>query len=144
MANLSEPNFFPFKFKMMERGVPTMVQRKQIWLGTMRFRVRSLALCSELRIRHFHELCVGCRHGSDLTLLWLWCRPTATGPVRPLARGPPYAVGVALKKRPKGKKKKMMERNESPSLQRANENDLKRPVPLWTLHVNSSVLLALL
>ena len=39
---------------------------------------------------------VGCRCGSDLALLWLWHRPEATGPIRPLAWEPPYAVGVAL------------------------------------------------
>ena len=37
-------------------GVPTMAQRKQIGLGTMRFRVRSLALLSGLSIRCCHEL----------------------------------------------------------------------------------------
>ena len=28
---------------------------------------------------------VGCRHGSDLVLLWLWCRPAAAAPIQPLA-----------------------------------------------------------
>ena len=36
----------------------------------------------------------------DLVLLWLWCRPAATIPIRPLAWEPPYPAGVALK-RPK-------------------------------------------
>ena len=45
---------------------------------------------------------VGCRHGSDLVLLWLWCRPGATAPIQLLAWEPPYAVGTALK-RPKKK-----------------------------------------
>ena len=48
---------------------------------------------------------VGLRHGLDLVLLWLWCRPAATVPIRPLAWEPPYAMGVAIK-RPKKKKKK--------------------------------------
>ena len=39
---------------------------------------------------------VGCRHGSDPTLLWLWRRPVATAPIRPLAWEPPYAAGAAL------------------------------------------------
>ena len=30
-------------------------------------------------------------------LLWLWCRPVATAPVRPLAWEFPYAAGAALK-----------------------------------------------
>ena len=42
---------------------------------------------------------VGHRHGSDPALLWLWHRPAAVAPVRPLAWEPPYAAGAALKKR---------------------------------------------
>ena len=49
---------------------------------------------------------VGPRHGSDLALLWLWRRPVATVPIRPLAWEPSYAVGEALKKDQKKKKKK--------------------------------------
>ena len=45
------------------------------------------------------------RHGSDLALLWLWCRPAATAPIRPLAQEPPYAAGVALEKAKKQKNK---------------------------------------
>ena len=29
---------------------------------------------------------------------WLWCRPVATAPIRPLAWEPPYATGAALKR----------------------------------------------
>ena len=39
-------------------------------------------------------------------LLWLWCRPVATAPIRPITWEPPYAVGTAhthKKKRPKKK-----------------------------------------
>ena len=46
---------------------------------------------------------VGRRCGSDLALLWLWCRPAATAPIRPLAWEPPYAEGVALEKTEKTK-----------------------------------------
>ena len=46
---------------------------------------------------------VGRRHGSDLVLLWLWCRPAATAPTGPLAWEPPYAAGAALKKQKKKK-----------------------------------------
>ena len=42
---------------------------------------------------------VGCRHGLDLALLWLWCRPAAITPIQPLAWEPPYALGAALKRR---------------------------------------------
>ena len=38
---------------------------------------------------------VGGRHGSDPALLWLWRRPVATAPIRPLAWEPPYAEGAA-------------------------------------------------
>ena len=38
---------------------------------------------------------VGCSHGSDLALLWLWRRLAATAPIQPLAREPPYATGAA-------------------------------------------------
>ena len=40
----------------------------------------------------------GRRHGSDSKLLWLWYRPVATAPMRPLAWEPPYASGAALEK----------------------------------------------
>ena len=46
---------------------------------------------------------VGRRYGSDPALLWLWCRPVATAPIRPLAREPPYATGAALEKTEKKK-----------------------------------------
>ena len=50
---------------------------------------------------------VGYRQGSDPALLWLWLwhRPAAKAPIRPLAWKPPYAVGGALKKDKKIKKK---------------------------------------
>ena len=35
---------------------------------------------------------VGCGRGSDPALLWLWRRPGATAPIRPLAWEPPYAT----------------------------------------------------
>ena len=34
----------------------------------------------------------------DLVLLWLWRRPAATAPIRPLAWEPPHAIGAALKR----------------------------------------------
>ena len=41
---------------------------------------------------------VGHRRGLDPALLWLWCRPAATAPIRTLAWEIPYAVGVAPEK----------------------------------------------
>ena len=49
-------------------------------------------------IPHVSMSCGVChRHGSDPTLLWLWRRPAAVSPIRPLAWEFPYAAGVALK-----------------------------------------------
>ena len=45
---------------------------------------------------------VGCRRGSDPALLWLWRRPAATAPIRPLAWEPPYAA-LEIAKKPKNK-----------------------------------------
>ena len=52
---------------------------------------------------------VGHRHGLELAMLWLWCRPAASAPIGLLAGEPPYAMGVALKniKKKKRKKEKM-------------------------------------
>ena len=44
---------------------------------------------------------VGHRHSLDLALLWLWCRPAATAPIRPPAWELPYAAPAALKKKKK-------------------------------------------
>ena len=52
----------------------------------MSMQVGSLALFSGLGILRCHEL---------------WCRPAAVAPIQPLAWQPPYATGVALKKRKK-------------------------------------------
>ena len=40
---------------------------------------------------------VGHRCSSDLAWLWLWYRPAATAPIRPLAWEPPYASSAALR-----------------------------------------------
>ena len=47
---------------------------------------------------------VGCRHGLDPMLLWLWHRPAAAAPFQPLAWEPLYATGAALKKKAKNQK----------------------------------------
>ena len=39
------------------------------------------------------------RRSSDLTLLWLWCRPAAAALIQPLAWEPPYAEAVAPPKK---------------------------------------------
>ena len=77
----------------------------------MRLRVPSLALLSGLRTRCRVSCGVGRRRGSDPALLWLWCRPVATAPIRPLAWEPPYAAGKRLEKRQKDKKKRKKAEN---------------------------------
>ena len=64
----------------------------------MKLQVRSLVSLNGLRIWHCHEL--WCRLQTQLgsLLLWLWCKPAAAAPIRPLAWEPPYAVGAALEK----------------------------------------------
>ena len=68
----------------------------------MRLRVRSLASGSGVAV----SCGIGCRHSSDLALLWLWHRQSAIAPNGPLAWEPPYAVGAALEKTKKTKPKK--------------------------------------
>ena len=46
---------------------------------------------------------LGCRRGSAMVLLWLWCRLASAAPVRLLAWELPYAAGAALKKPKKTK-----------------------------------------
>ena len=48
---------------------------------------------------------VGRSLGSELALLWLWCKSAATAPIGPLAWEPPYAMGVALKNKQTNKQK---------------------------------------
>ena len=47
---------------------------------------------------------VGSRRGLDSELLWLWRRPAATAPIRPLAWEPPHASEGGPKKTKKKKK----------------------------------------
>ena len=51
-------------------------------------------------------------------MLWLWRRPAATAPIRPLAWEPLYAVGAALEKakRQKDKKKKKLPKQTNKKL----------------------------
>ena len=52
---------------------------------------------------------VGGRHGSDPALLWLWLRPVATAPIRPLVWEPPHAAEAAQRN---SKKTKIKKKNE--------------------------------
>ena len=65
---------------------------------------------------------VGRRRDSDHVLLWLWHRPVATAPIRPQAWEPPYATGMALKRKEEKKKKKAHVKDFSPFMKdRINE-----------------------
>ena len=97
------------------KGIKNDSQEFPLWhsgnesdLGTMRLRVRCLASLSGLRIWCCVSCGIGCRHGSNLALLWLWRRPAAVTPIRPLAWEPPNAVGAALKS-----KKRKRTKNDS-------------------------------
>ena len=82
-----------------------MAQQKQIWLVSMRTKIQSLALLSELSSRLAMSRGVGHRRGLDPELLWLWCRPVAIALFRPLAWEPPYATSAALKKKKERKRR---------------------------------------
>ena len=74
---------------------------------------------------------VGHRHNLDPALLWLWCRPAAVAPIRPLAWELLYAVGVALKSKKKKKKKpktKKKKKKQPKTKKQKNKqaNDLNR------------------
>ena len=65
-----------------------MAQWKQIRLGTMRLRGSTPGLVQwvkDLASPVALSCGVGRRRGSDLALLWLWCRLAATALIRPLS-----------------------------------------------------------
>ena len=64
------------------------------------------------------------RRGPDLVLLWLWCRPAATAPIRPLAWEPSYAVDAAIK-RQKTKTEKKTRTRKRKHKQRKREKRLR-------------------
>ena len=73
----------------------------------MRMRVQSLPWLSGLKDPAV-SCGVGLRHGLDLALLWLWCRPAAAALIAPLAWELPYAASAALKSKKKKKKKEFV------------------------------------
>ena len=66
---------------------------------------------------------LGCRRSSDPALLWLWRRPAATAPIRPLAWEPPYAMGAALEK---AKRQKQEEKIRF--IAEINETEIKKSI----------------
>ena len=66
---------------------------------------------------------VGCRWGLNTELLWLWCRPVATAPIRPLAWEPPCAAGSGPRK---GKNKQTNKQtNPEPALDQGFRAELQ-------------------
>ena len=57
---------------------------------------------------------VGRRLGWDSESLRLRCRPAAIAPIPPLAWEPPYAVGVAIKRKKKKERKERPARTSCP------------------------------
>ena len=84
--------------------------------------VQSLALLSGLRSGIAMSCGVGRRRGSDLVLLWLWRRPAAAPPIRPLAWELPRGTGVALKGRREGRKEGWIDTLRSPCCGAAETN----------------------
>ena len=102
--------------KKKKRGVPVVVQQKQIQLGTMRFWVQSQASLSRLKIRRCCELWqrAQTRLGSSVTVAVVqWCRSAAVALIRPLAQQPLYATGVALKRKKKKKRHKIKSQRQA-------------------------------
>ena len=117
-------------------GVPIVAQQVKNLTVSMRMWVQSLALLSGLRIWRCHNLqctnaprilcccgCViGCRHSSDLALLWMWRRLAAAALIQPLAWELPYATGVAVKRRKKEKTNKET-KNQTCDCQQGEERE---------------------
>ena len=87
---------------------------------------------------------VGCRHGSDLELPWLWHRLAAAALIRPLAWEPPYATGVALPKKKKKKSHKPFSKDRGILVNRGQEGGgrwkeaLPQEAPSLLLPVNDT------
>ena len=97
--------YFGFK-KLSQKAVPLWLSGLTTPLVSMSMQVRSLASLSGLRIQHCHSCGVGLRRGSDLALLWLWCRPAVAAPIPPLAEELLYVTGEAVKRNQKNKNQK--------------------------------------
>ena len=67
---------------------------------------------------------VGCRCGSDPALLWLWCRPAATAPIRLLAWESPYAAEAALEKAKRQNKKQKKKHHLAGEEMRASRDEV--------------------
>ena len=75
----------------------------------MRTWVQSLALFGGLRVWCRLQMWLGSM------LLWLWCRPAAVAPIRPITWEPLYATGAALKRKKKKDRKRKKGRSYTAS-----------------------------
>ena len=88
---------------------------------------------------------VGCRHCSDPVLLWLWHRPVATVPIRPLAWEPPYAVGAALKDKDQKQKLRKKKKTQPGTASKAYPGyQRKGTLPLFLIQPGVILILPLL
>ena len=97
------PSFYLFIFYKFSMCISQKINLGEFLFQLMRMRVQSLASLTGLRIGIAMSCGVGRRLGSDLALLWLWCRPAGAALIRPQAWGLPYAAGAALKRKKKKK-----------------------------------------
>ena len=58
----------------------------------------------------------------DPALLWLWLRPVALAPIRPLAWEPPYAAGEQLKERQKDNNNNEKKKKKKISIERLSSS----------------------
>ena len=65
----------------------------------MRMWVQYLASLSALRIQHSHELWCRLHMWLGSRGPWLWHRPAAAAPIRPLSGELPYDIGAAIKEK---------------------------------------------
>ena len=84
--------FSIWEFPLWLSGLRTQLVSMRLW-------VPSLASLSGLRIWHATICSIGYRCGSDLTLLWLWCRMAVAAPTQHLAQEFPYATDEALNRK---------------------------------------------
>ena len=92
---------FPYflYLKMKRQGVPIVAQWLTNPTWNHEFAVSIPGLAQWIKDPVVALSCgVGRRRGSDLALLWLWRRPAAVVPIRPLAWEPRHGMGMALKK----------------------------------------------
>ena len=76
------------------------------------------------------------RHGLELAFLWLWCRPAAAAPIRPLAwelHIPCCGPKKTKKKKNKNKKKKERKKKEKKRKKKKRKGKKRKEMPplLW-------------